>query len=90
MAARKSPRHRLQDPLKSLKALEVGDLAPASRIIPRSSGLKPVHGHPRPAAAHATTLNIKGESYRLKEKRRAGLLARQPTPTPGEEAATAD
>src|SRR5207237_280904 len=23
---------------------------------------------------HATTLNIKGESYRLKEKRRAGLL----------------
>jgi DNA replication protein DnaC len=29
---------------------------------------------------HATTLNIKGESYRLKEKRRAGLLGR-PTPT---------
>lgn len=28
---------------------------------------------------HATTLNIKGESYRLKEKRRAGLLGR-PTP----------
>jgi len=25
---------------------------------------------------HATTLNIKGESYRLKEKRRAGLLGR--------------
>src|SRR5512136_3130382 len=25
---------------------------------------------------HATTLNIKGESYRLKEKRRAGLLTR--------------
>jgi DNA replication protein DnaC len=25
---------------------------------------------------HSTTLNIKGESYRLKEKRRAGLLAR--------------
>jgi hypothetical protein len=23
---------------------------------------------------HATTLNIKGESYRLKEKRRAGML----------------
>ncbi|MEW8302304.1 MAG: ATP-binding protein, partial [Candidatus Thiodiazotropha sp.] len=23
---------------------------------------------------HATTLNIKGESYRLKEKRKAGLL----------------
>jgi len=34
---------------------------------------------------HATTLNIKGESYRLKEKRRAGLLGR-PAPaaqTPG-------
>lgn len=30
---------------------------------------------------HATTLNIKGESYRLKEKRRAGLLGRaKPTP----------
>src|SRR3970282_2098514 len=26
---------------------------------------------------HATTLNIKGESYRLKEKRRAGLLGRR-------------
>lgn len=26
---------------------------------------------------HSTTLNIKGESYRLKEKRRAGLLSRQ-------------
>ena len=25
---------------------------------------------------HATTLNIKGESYRLREKRRAGLLSR--------------
>jgi DNA replication protein DnaC len=24
---------------------------------------------------HATTINIKGESYRLKEKRKAGLLA---------------
>lgn len=30
---------------------------------------------------HATTLNIKGESYRLKEKRRAGLLS-QPKPQP--------
>ena len=31
---------------------------------------------------HTTTVNIKGESYRLKEKRRAGLLrpaAAQPT-----------
>lgn len=27
---------------------------------------------------HATTVNIKGESYRLREKRRAGLL-RTPT-----------
>jgi DNA replication protein DnaC len=25
---------------------------------------------------HSTTVNIKGESYRLKEKRKAGLLAR--------------
>jgi hypothetical protein len=39
---------------------------------------------------HATTLNIKGESYRLKEKRKAGLLARQPVPTPEEEAASDD
>ena len=28
---------------------------------------------------HATTINIKGDSYRLKEKRRAGLL--RPVPT---------
>ena len=28
---------------------------------------------------HATTLNIKGESYRLKEKRKAGLLKGTPT-----------
>ena len=27
---------------------------------------------------HSTTLNIKGETYRLKEKRRAGLLGRTP------------
>lgn len=33
---------------------------------------------------YATTLNIKGDSYRLKEKRRAGLLGR-PQPTPSEE-----
>ena len=26
---------------------------------------------------HATTLNIKGESYRLREKRKAGLLGRR-------------
>jgi DNA replication protein DnaC len=30
---------------------------------------------------HSTTMNIKGESYRLKEKRRAGLLARTPPVT---------
>lgn len=30
---------------------------------------------------HATTINIKGESYRLKEKRKAGLLGK-PTPPP--------
>jgi DNA replication protein DnaC len=36
---------------------------------------------------HATTLNIKGESYRLKEKRRAGLLGQIPQPQPEEAAA---
>jgi DNA replication protein DnaC len=29
---------------------------------------------------HATTINIKGESYRLREKRKAGLLGRRPKP----------
>lgn len=29
---------------------------------------------------HSTTLNIKGESFRLKEKRKAGLLGRPPLP----------
>ena len=33
---------------------------------------------------HATTLNIKGESYRLKEKRRAGILGRVADPKPEE------
>lgn len=33
---------------------------------------------------HSTTLNIKGESYRLKEKRRAGLLGR-PKPLDGDD-----
>jgi DNA replication protein DnaC len=33
---------------------------------------------------HATTLNIKGESYRLREKRKAGLLGRR-AKSPGEE-----
>ena len=33
---------------------------------------------------HATTLNIKGESYRLRGKRKAGLLGRR-TKTTGEE-----
>jgi DNA replication protein DnaC len=27
---------------------------------------------------HSTTINIKGESYRLKEKRRAGMLSPEP------------
>lgn len=31
---------------------------------------------------HATTINIKGESYRLREKRKAGLLGRTPTSQP--------
>lgn len=34
---------------------------------------------------HATTINIKGESYRLKEKRRAGLLRPTATKDPAEE-----
>ena len=29
---------------------------------------------------HSTTINIKGESYRLKEKRKAGMLSPQPQP----------
>jgi DNA replication protein DnaC len=33
---------------------------------------------------HATTVNIKGESYRLKEKRRAGLLRPAPAADPAE------
>lgn len=37
---------------------------------------------------HSTTLNIKGESYRLKEKRRAGLLGRPPMPNSTELNAT--
>jgi DNA replication protein DnaC len=39
---------------------------------------------------YSTTLNIKGDSYRLKEKRRAGLLGRQnilPEGTPDDPAA---
>ncbi|MFN8177676.1 MAG: IS21-like element helper ATPase IstB [bacterium] len=38
---------------------------------------------------HATTLNIKGESYRLKEKRRAGILGRVNEPKAEEEVAAA-
>jgi DNA replication protein DnaC len=38
---------------------------------------------------HSTTINIRGESYRLKDRRRAGLLARPETqPEGGAEAAT--
>ena len=29
---------------------------------------------------HATTVNIKGDSYRLREKKKAGLLGRRPKP----------
>jgi DNA replication protein DnaC len=35
---------------------------------------------------HATTLNIKGESYRLKEKRKAGLLEKKAREAAAEEA----
>jgi DNA replication protein DnaC len=38
---------------------------------------------------HATTLNIKGQSYRLKEKRKAGLLGQQLKPKEEQEEATA-
>jgi DNA replication protein DnaC len=34
---------------------------------------------------HATTVNIKGESYRLREKRKAGLLGQRPKLTEAEE-----
>lgn len=36
---------------------------------------------------HLTTLNIKGESYRLKEKRKAGVLAKSATPISKDEMA---
>jgi len=36
---------------------------------------------------HSTTLNIKGESYRLKEKKRAGILARTRPSAPSDETA---
>jgi DNA replication protein DnaC len=40
---------------------------------------------------HSTIVNIKGESYRLKEKRKAGLLTRsEPFTAPGNEAGEAD
>ena len=34
---------------------------------------------------HSTTLNIKGESYRLKEKRKAGVLTKNATPISDDE-----
>jgi DNA replication protein DnaC len=34
---------------------------------------------------HATTINIKGESYRLRDKRKAGILGKRPKPTDEEE-----
>ena len=33
---------------------------------------------------HSTTINIKGESYRLKKKRKAGLLSPPKEPSPAE------
>lgn len=36
---------------------------------------------------HSTTLNIKGESYRLKEKRKARVLAKNTTPVSDDEMA---
>jgi DNA replication protein DnaC len=38
---------------------------------------------------HSTTINIRGESYRLKDRRRAGLLPRPEDQQPGPEAAAA-
>jgi len=37
---------------------------------------------------HATTINIKGDSYRLREKKKAGLLGRKPKSAEPEEAPT--
>jgi len=37
---------------------------------------------------HASTVNIKGESYRLKEKRKAGLLGKSKPRTEPKEAVT--
>jgi DNA replication protein DnaC len=34
---------------------------------------------------HSTTINIKGESYRLRDKRKAGILGKRPKPTDDEE-----
>lgn len=36
---------------------------------------------------HSTTLNTNGESYRLKEKRKAGVLAKNTTPISDDERA---
>ena len=36
---------------------------------------------------HATTVNIKGDSYRLRVKKKAGLLGRKPKPVDAEDAA---
>jgi DNA replication protein DnaC len=38
---------------------------------------------------HSSTINIKGESFRLKEKRRAGLLEKSAPSDPGRTSATA-
>lgn len=39
---------------------------------------------------HSTTINIKGESFRLKEKKRAGLLARESRPADAVDPATSE
>ena len=38
---------------------------------------------------HATTVNIKGESYRLREKKKAGLLGRRTKAAPVDAEASA-
>lgn len=38
---------------------------------------------------HATTINIKGDSYRLREEKKAGLLGRKPPTTEPEMVPTA-
>jgi DNA replication protein DnaC len=53
----------------------------------RSSTTSPRHGDPRPPLHHATTVNIKVDSYRLQEKKRPVSWGRKPRPVEAEEAA---